>query len=273
MTDSIVVRRVRIPLSAETPRYWFDGDPYMTHFMNALSSTFPEGEAFFVRSVQHFRDHARGPEQREEIRRFAQQEGLHGRQHDGHVGLLEKQGYPWLLRMNELAAREMRWMNRHMPVYSLATTAALEHLTAVLARQILAFPERWVEPMSPDMAPLWRWHAIEEAEHKSVAFDVLADVSGSYPLRVVAGALATLGLALDNTIRLAYLLSRDGLFWRPSLWWRGLRRVFAPGPARRQMLRDYFAWYRRDFHPSQIDDRPLIEEAALELRQAGFITA
>jgi predicted metal-dependent hydrolase len=39
------------------------------------------------------------------------------------------------------------------------------------------------------------------------------------------------------------------------------------------MLRDYFAWYRRDFHPSQIDDRPLIEEAALELRQAGFITA
>ena len=107
MNDSIVVRRVRLPLSAETPRYWFDGDPYMTHFMNALSSTFPEGEAFFVRSVQRFRDRARSSEQRDQIRRFAQQEGLHSRQHDAHVGLLEKQGYGGVVRLNEIVAREM----------------------------------------------------------------------------------------------------------------------------------------------------------------------
>jgi predicted metal-dependent hydrolase len=273
VTDAIVVRRVRLPLSAETARYWFDGDPFLTHFMNALSSTFPDGEAFFVRSVQHYRDRARGEEQREAIRRFAQQEGLHSREHDAHLALLEAQGYRWLLRLNETAARQMRWMNRHLPLYSLATTAALEHLTAVLARQILAFPERWADPMSPDMKPLWRWHAVEEAEHKAVAFDVLEDVSGSWALRAFAGVTATLGLAFDTTVRLAYLLARDGLVWRPSVWWRGLRRLAAPGPARRQLLRDYFAWYRRGFHPAQIDDRPLIEAAASELREAGFVAA
>ena len=74
MDDPIVVRRVQSPLSEETPRYWYGADPYMTHFMNALSSTFPEGEAFFVRSVQHYKSRARSPEQREQIRQFAQQE-------------------------------------------------------------------------------------------------------------------------------------------------------------------------------------------------------
>ena len=273
MDGSIVVRRVRLPLSVGTPRYWYGADPYMTHFLNALSSTFPEGEAFFVRSVQHYRDHAQSPEQREQIHQFAQQEGLHSRQHDEHVELLTQQGYGWLARLNQMAAREMRFINRYLPVSALATTAALEHLTAVFARQILAYPERWVEPMHPDMAPLWRWHALEEAEHKSVAFDLLQQVSGSHALRVLAGVLATLGLALDNAIRLTYLLARDRLAWRPAVWWRGWRRLTAPGNARRQLLRDYFAWYRRDFHPAEIDDRPLIDATAAALGKEGFVAA
>ena len=273
MEDPIVVRHVRLPLSDETPRYWYGADPFMTHFMNALSTTFPEGEAFFVRSVQRFRDHAQSPEQREQIRDFAQQEGLHSRQHDHHVELLARQGYGGLVRLNRAAARQMRWMNRHVPIYALATTAALEHLTAVFARQILAYPERWVEPMHVDMAPLWRWHALEEAEHKAVAFDLLHVVSDSHPLRVVTGVLATLGLGLDSAIRLAYLLWKDRLAWRPAVWWRGWRRLAAPGAARRQLLQDYFAWYRRDFHPAQIDDRPLIEATAARLDEEGFVAA
>ena len=31
----------------------------------------------------------------------------------------------------------------------------------------------------PAMAKLWRWHALEETEHKAVAFDVFQQVSGN----------------------------------------------------------------------------------------------
>ena len=40
----------------ENTRYWFDDDPVLTHFMNVLSVTFPDGERFFVDAVRAFRD-------------------------------------------------------------------------------------------------------------------------------------------------------------------------------------------------------------------------
>jgi len=273
LTASIEVRHVASPLSAETPRYWNGRDPFLTHFMNALSSTFPDGEAFFVRSVHHYRNRAASDEERERIRRFGQQEGIHARQHAAHVELLEAQGYPWIPRVNRLADRMMRWSNRRMPRTSLATTAGLEHLTAVLARQLMAFPEKWVAPMHPDMARLWRWHALEEAEHKAVAFDLLARVSPSHLLRCAVLFAMTLGLLFEVWLRTAYFLAKDGLFFRPSVWWRGWRRLAAPGPARTALVRDYLAWYRRDFHPDQIDDAPLIAQTEAALRDEGFLAA
>jgi hypothetical protein len=36
------------------PRYWAYNDPFMTHFVGALSTFFPDGERFFIDSVRHF---------------------------------------------------------------------------------------------------------------------------------------------------------------------------------------------------------------------------
>ncbi|MBM4204256.1 MAG: metal-dependent hydrolase [Gammaproteobacteria bacterium] len=52
MTPPITVRRIAIQPSAATPKYWFGGLPFETHFFNALSTTFPEGERFFIQSVR-----------------------------------------------------------------------------------------------------------------------------------------------------------------------------------------------------------------------------
>ncbi len=273
MSASIQVRHVATPLSDETPRYWFGRDPFRTHFFNALSSTFPEGEAFFVRAVNHFKGLAESDEERARIRQFGQQEGLHARQHDTHVELMEAQGYRLLNDIRPAVDRQLRWLNQKAPKAALSQTAALEHLTAVLARQIMAYPERWVEPMHADMAKLWRWHAMEEAEHKAVAYDLYQRASGSYFGRCLSLVFATVGLFFDAWFRVAYCLHKDGLLFRPSVWWRGWRALSAPGPARKQLARDYRAWFRRDFHPSQIDDDALIAATERDLREEGFLAA
>jgi predicted metal-dependent hydrolase len=256
--ETIEVRNLHFDLPADMPRYWYDGDPARTHFMNALSSTFPAGEAFFVRSVQHFRDQIHDSALRERIRGFSGQEGVHSREHQRHVDILVAQGYPGILWLNRLADRELRFYNRFVPLYSLAVTAALEHLTAIMARQALSDPDYWASPMPENMARLWQWHAIEEAEHKAVAFDVFEEVSGSYSWRVVAMLTATMSLLGDNFSRWLYATFKDGNAINPRIWRDTASFLWGKKGLYRRLIPDYVRWYRRGFHPSQQDDQALI---------------
>ena len=257
-SKTIEVRNLHFDLSAEMPRYWYDGDPARTHFMNALSSTFPAGEGFFVRSVQHFRNQIDDSALRERIRGFAGQEGVHSREHQGHVDILVAQGYPGFLRFSWFADRELRFFNRFAPLYSLALTAALEHVTAIMARQALSDPDYWASPMPPDMARLWQWHAIEEAEHKAVAFDVFEEVSGSYAWRVVAMLSGTMSLLADNFSRWLYATCKDGNALNPRIWRDTAIFLWGKKGIYRRLIPDYLRWYRRGFHPAEQDDQALI---------------
>jgi predicted metal-dependent hydrolase len=255
---AIEVRRPDRFVSPEVPHYWNGGNAFATHYLNALSSVFPDGEAFFVRSVMHYRDRIRDPELQTAIQGFAGQEAQHSRQHDTHLEALAAQGYTALVRLNRLADAGMRFGNRHWPRFSLASTAAVEHLTALLARRILSDPG-FTARMDPRMAELWKWHSVEEAEHKAVAYDVLQQIAPGRALRAAALLLNTLGLFVEVAVRTAYMLHVDGVLFRRRNWADGWRFLFAPGGLLRGHARDYLAWYRRGFHPNQIDDRVLIE--------------
>ena len=259
---AIPVRRPRQVLSTSIPRHWVEDDPGTTHFFDALSSTFPFGESFFVRSVNFYRDRIEDPALRERIRGFAGQEGQHSRLHDEHVEMLLGEGYRLIAVRNRIFERILRWQNRRQPRFSLAVTAALEHLTALMARRVLSEPERMTGAMHPEMGRLWRWHALEEAEHKSVAYDVLTIVAPGLWRRNLAMALVTVELAFEVWLRMAYMLYVDGLLWRRGVWTKALRFVFGRGGLLRGVGADYRAWYRRDFHPDQLDDRALIARHA-----------
>lgn len=252
----------------EIPRHWWGGDPFRTHVMDAFSSTLPFGEAFFVRAVRHYASQIDDPLLQDEIARFAAQEGQHSRLHDEHVQLLLDQGYTALESQNRIFDRVMRWHNRKTPAFSLAVTTSLEHLTSILARQILEDRFGWLEDMDPEMAKLWRWHALEEAEHKSVAFDVSMQVAPSRWLRCSAMALNTVGLSFEIFARMVYMLWKDGLLLRGpgraggTRWLDGWRFLFGRRGFLRGTGREYLAWYRADFHPNQNDDRPLIDRYA-----------
>ncbi|MCR9094582.1 MAG: metal-dependent hydrolase [bacterium] len=262
----IVVRQPRLELgnrsTSERPpidRYWWGGDPFQTHFLNALSSTFPFGEAFFVRSVRHYADRLDDPDLAKEIRAFAAQEGQHSRLHDDHVELLLAQGYTALETRNRFFDRIVRWHNRRTPAFALAVTASLEHLTALLARQVLDEEADWTRTMDPRMRSLWRWHALEESEHKAVAFDTYRAMDLPYGLLVFAMVLSTFDLAIETFQRMLYMFWKDGRLFDGAAWRRGGRFLFGRGGFLRGLGADYRAWFRRDFHPDQIDDRATIE--------------
>ncbi len=265
---AIPVRRPDLELSREIPRHWNGGDAFASHFFDALSSTFPDGEAFFVRSVQRYRDRIDDPALRRAMQAFAGQEAQHRRQHAQHVELLLAQGYRGIETRNRWVRRGLELSARVAPLASLATTAALEHLTAILARRLLSEPERWCARMDPRMARLWLWHALEESEHKAVAFEVLRRVAPGRLRRALCQALNSAALVVETLDRTLYMLWKDGLLFRRETWRSGWRFLFGRGEGAgflRGLGADYAQWYRRDFHPDDVDDAPLIERGRARL--------
>ena len=139
-----------------------------TAFYNGMSLTFPQGEAFFIESVRHYRDAVAGHQQAQ-IDAFIKQEAAHSREHLHFNKQVEEAGYEVTSIETELAGRLAK-TKTNPPAVNLATTVALEHFTAIIAHACLCSDSHF-RGASPDAARLWKWHAIEEIEHKGVAYD------------------------------------------------------------------------------------------------------
>jgi predicted metal-dependent hydrolase len=257
---TITPRDRRFGRGEATPRWWHGGDPYQSAFYNALSSTFPIGEAFFVESVRAFRDGA-DEKLAEAIRNFTTQEVVHSREHLAFNRRAADAGYD-LTRLEEKVKQRLEITRSRPPIASLAATMALEHFTAILAHELLADP-RHLAGADPATAELWRWHATEEIEHKGVAYDTwlhaTKDWTRTKRWKVKARVMlfVTRNFMVDRTAGALELLRQDGiggpravarLLW--AMW-------IAPG-----MMRKIFgAWVKfflPGFHPWNEDDRHLI---------------
>ncbi|MEY1661840.1 metal-dependent hydrolase [Isoalcanivorax beigongshangi] len=256
----IVPQRMDFPF-ADVPKHWFDKDPVLTHFLNALSLTFPDGERFFVDSVRHFRDHAKDAQQQADISGFIGQEAMHSLEHQTFNRMLAEQGYREEAEGGTALAKQLIGLGRKRlsAKQQLAATAALEHITALLANRLLKDPEL-LESIDPSVRALWMWHAIEEIEHKAVAYDLYQQVSGSYLLRVRTMLAATTALATYTGRYTFAFLRKDGLNRRPRTLFRGAWRLFGPSGFLTRAVPDYLQFFRPDFHPWLEDNTHLIEQ-------------
>lgn len=255
---SLVVRRLLIDLETPLPRHWAGGDAFRTAFFNALSMSFPVGEQFFIDSLR--KGLAELPaEQRArfepEVRGFIGQEATHRRIHERFNAHLARQGL--VDRLTPRVQRRLRRMERVPARGWAAVTAATEHFTAIMAEQLLtdAAPLAGVEPR---LAALWRWHASEETEHRSVAFDVYRALGGNEKWRLRLFRIVTIHFILDIGRQTIHNLRRDGTLWRRSTWASGWRFLFGDSglwPTLRPAWRRYL---RADFHPSQQSAEPAL---------------
>ena len=257
---SITPRDRRFGRDTAAPRLWHGGRVEATAIYNALSTTFPKGEAFFVESVRAFRDGA-SPRLAEEIKAFTTQEAIHSREHDAFNKRAERSGYD-LGKLEQRVEERLAITRARPPVVSLAATMALAHFTAILAHQLLANP-RHLESAEQETADLWRWHAVEEIEHKGVAYDTWLNATRDWPrwkrwkLKARVMLLVTRNFLVDRTGGALELMRQDGVTglraWAILLWYLWVR----PGMFRK-IAGAWLKFFLPGFHPWNEDDRHLL---------------
>lgn len=239
--------------------YFVNDDIVFSHFVAGLSASFPPGEESFIRSVRRLADRITDPELKKRIAGFIGQESTHGQQHRRLNDKLIERGY-WMRWWDSPTVKDrmMRLEARIGGRNHLAMTAAAEHATAVLAQRVLSSAELQAIPGDAEVWNLLNWHALEELEHKSVAFDLYRAVQGSEARRI-AVALLLSALALPvSTMSLAYALWRDPVARRQPR--RLLREAHAlyTGPIFAGAGRELAKYLQPGFHPDHIDTTELM---------------
>jgi predicted metal-dependent hydrolase len=260
-THATIVPREHLDfqLGSDIPKYWMGGDAFKTRFFDAMSTLFPVGEKFFIMSVREYRDRIVDPKLQDEVRDFTRQEAQHSLVHRQYNDRLKAQGVDIEHITNHMEQQLMVDAYKiSTPQQRLAVTAALEHLTSMMCTCFFERKELLADS-DPRVRAMYAWHAIEEVEHKAVAFDVLTKVAkAGYFRRNIPMFLVTFGFPFTVARIMNHMFHVDGFsFWqRTKLWARGLWWFYKPGGLFIPTLGYYFAYYKPSFHPWKVKEMP-----------------
>ncbi|MGB1582030.1 MAG: metal-dependent hydrolase [Nevskiales bacterium] len=257
-------RDLKFNLPADKISDWHGDGKHISAFLNALSMLFPVGERFFMDSVRNYRDQVTDPELQKAVTAFIGQEAMHGREHEEYNDALYATS-PAAERMERFVAVLLKTVQKAAPQSSqLAATTALEHFTAIMAHGLLQDP-RILENADASFAKIWNWHALEETEHKAVAYDVWATVTNNRnPIRYVerTGALLVASAILWPVVGVTYLgILREQRELTNIKGWRTFLR-FTVGEIGyfRRMALNWAEYFKPGFHPWDQDNRHFLDQ-------------
>ena len=248
---TITPRNVHFSFDTSLPADWHSGEAGITTFFDALSLTFPEGERFFVNSVRNFAGAVEEPQLKSDVEAFTRQESVHSREHAGYNAVLAARGFP-VHKFEKMVKTGTRFVQRHLPKKAqLAGTCAYEHYTALFAELLLGDADV-LEGAHPFYRDLWRWHAMEEEEHKAVAFDVYRTVANDrlfYVRRVVAMLIVTADFWITSRMLMVWLMIRRGQLFDLRAWGRALWYLWVSPGVWRRIIGGAVAYAAPNFHP------------------------
>jgi len=264
--DIIKVRKPHLEFDDSIPKHWNKNNPVATHGFNALNILFPASERFFINSVNNYKDQITCPILKQQVKGFTGQETMHANEHERYFDFLESQGYRFRGFLNLFERYMMLTRRSGFTKFNLASTAAAEHYTATLAGIALSEPSI-LEDINLTMKKFFVWHACEEIEHRSVAYDVMATAGVNYSTRILAYLLVTFDVLTWLAIFSYKLLRQDGLsFWQIWQYKKALKKQTKCVPKKvRKAFRVYF---HRDFHPSKYDNEI---DIVLQLKKVGIV--
>ncbi len=254
--SNITIRRPEFSFD-QLPKYYFNNNPLLSHLLTALSLTFPNGERFFVHSVRSVRDQVTTASLKADVSAFIGQEAMHSHAHEGFNDYAKEMG----LNVQPIIDAEYEKVEQIKgiltPKQQLAVTCALEHFTAIIAQYLLEH-EDFHTQLHPDAARLWMWHALEETEHKAVAFDVYREVFNDDVVRKrTMRIITTTFISRISYITGKLLLNDKQGRLQFKQHWQGLQQL---RDMAKTLLPVYLDYYKTDFHPNQHDSTAVADE-------------
>lgn len=223
-------------------KYWFNNNPSLTGFFEALGTSFPEGEKFFMKSMVYYKP-VLPKALVDDLIIFCKQEANHGRMHSEMSSLGHNSEF--LQKLETQIGDLLDIVSKYTsPIQQLAITACLEHLTATMGTQLLERHDL-THMMNYDEAEKWKYHSEEEIDHRCVSFDIYKYVGGSDSLRIVAMPIVTIGLIvviLTNWERIMMDDTHRGFI--PST-----KILFGVNGFITRCIPDYLKWFKPSFYP------------------------
>ncbi|BFT29554.1 metal-dependent hydrolase [Alteromonas sp. D210916BOD_24] len=257
-------RHMDFPFGALKKLKYFDDNIYKSAFIAGMSTSFPDGEAEFLNSVRNYREQVKNPDLKRQVKGFIGQEGHHSHQHNKVNKELERLGYDTgkieRIMKNLIKKRVTKCSDK----FRLAHTVCIEHITGIMAEHALTHPA-FFEGMEAPFKDLMLWHAVEELEHKAVAFDVYqACVNDTaYLHKVMKLAIVLLTIRLT---RFMLILAFSTGKWRSWREWKGFYAwMFGKGGLWRSLRQPYKTFFHPNFHPWNSGGLGLIEKWENEL--------
>jgi predicted metal-dependent hydrolase len=251
-------RRMNFEFSDDIPEDMFGGNSVLTAWGAAMSTVFPDGERFFIDSVRNYEKEITDPQLKKAIKAFIGQEAHHGREHDVLNAWLEKNGTPVAEEQEKLKERLAFAQSKMSKRQQLAVTVALEHYTAMMADIYLDSHAIRTE-VDPRVEALFYWHAIEETEHKAVAYDVYQAVGGDYFTRVFTMLSITAVFIFHIFMIQNRYLHAKGQLWNLKAWLGAINFMWGNPGWLRKTIPSYLRFFKPSFHPWEEDNRNLLE--------------
>ena len=184
----ITVRRMAFEFPADMDPVVVPGQPEESFFLIGLSLLLPYLEPYLIRTMKEAKRHVTDSDLMADLQNFSAQEGQHYREHIRFNEAIRLSGYPELEQMEkELEADYQRFSDTKSLRFNLGYAEGFEALTTATARLML---EKGQLRLDTPCGDLLAWHAMEELEHRTVAFDVYDHVCGDYVRRLAIGLYA-----------------------------------------------------------------------------------
>ncbi len=258
MSD-IVVRKVKF-------EFEFDGQlrdvlpgiaPADETYLVAFSMTMPYLEPYLIRTFRSVLDQIADPDLAADVKAFISQEAQHFQNHRRANEVIKAQLAPDLRDRvqaveDRLDADYRRFTATKSDRFNLVYAEGFEAMTCAMALSFLEQAAAGTGIGSDGRfgawEQLWAWHAAEEIEHRTVAFEVYEHIVGSWPGRVAGSLRAQLHFqrAIERFQRV--LLPTLGASPRPRVpgWLRGGSRR-------------YGATFLPGYDPGELDPGPMVE--------------
>jgi predicted metal-dependent hydrolase len=254
--SAITVRKVTFEFPDELDDVLPGDDLERESYLVAFSLTMPYLEPYLIRTYRSVADDITDPSLAADVRDFIGQEAQHFQNHRRINKIIKGQlGADVAARLqaveDRLDADYRRFNVERSRRFNLVYAEGFEAMTCAMAITMFEEAAAGEGPSAGRFGAwqqLWAWHAAEEIEHRTVAFDVYHHLEGSYPYRV-AGSLraqAHFHRAVDRMQRI--ILESQGETARPRI-----------PPWLRRGRNRYLATFRRSYDPAALDPGPLPE--------------